>query len=280
MANEVQAQKNAGLPAHLQERSNARIGNVDSSDRIIPRIKLMQGISPELQQYNAAKAGEFFHTMSETSLGSVVRVVPIRVHKSLVLWAPRGDERGILARSDDGRTWTTGANETFEVKLKGSPKKQVWETKGSVAESGLAEFGSSIAEDKNSPPAAALTYSWIFLPIDHPELGVGVVINSRSAVKPSRDLISKIELNNVMHYYRVFDMRAVEQVANGDKFNNYQYTSNGFVEDPDMAAHCKQLAAEFEKMAFRASDESEDSEERGSGGGERGKTDEKMASKF
>lgn len=277
MAKELEVKKN-GLPAHLQETPSVRIGNLDSSDRIIPRLKLMQGISPELTQYNDAKAGEFWHTIGEESLGKTVKVVPIRVQKSLVLWAPRGDERGILARSLDGKTWDN-PNEEFEVKLKTSPKKQVWRTMNNVAESGLAEFGSSVAEDKNSPPAAALTYNWIFYLPEYPELGVAAVVNSRSAIKPAKLLWSKLETGTVAPYYRVYDMSIVEQVANGDKFYNYLFTADGFIEDEQMAAVCKQLAIDFEKMAFRVSDESEDTEG-GEGGGAHRPTDEKMASKF
>lgn len=279
MSNELEIKKNAGLPAHLSAPSAVKIGNLDNSDRIIPRIKLMQGISPEVTTYEAAKTGEFWHTLAEMSLGKTVRVVPIRVHKSLVLWAPRGDERGILARSDDGKNWDK-PNESFEVKLKGSPKKQLWETRNNVAESGLAEFGSSIAEDKNSPPAAALTYNWVFLPIDFLDLGVGVVINSRSAVKPSKMLWSKIDTGTVPPYYRVYEMTSVEQVADGDKFYNYQFTAAGFVEDPEVAKICEGLAIEFEKIAFRSNDDSEDTSDNGGGGNRVRETDEKMANKF
>jgi hypothetical protein len=272
----------SNLPAHLQKPAAVKAGNLDSSDRIIPRIKLMQGISPELTAYNDAKNGEFWHTLAEKSLGDSFRFVVIRVHKTLVLWAPRGDERGILARSNDGKTWDK-PDETFEVKLKTSPTKQKWMTKGSVAESGLAEFGSSVKEDPNSPPAAALTYNWLILPIDEPELGVAVLINSRSAVKPAKNLWSKIDTGDVPFYYRIYEAKSKVEGQGSDVFNNYQYTSDGYVEDPDLAAYCEKLAIEFEKLDYRSNDENADvdNSEGGSGGGrQRGQHDEGMAKKF
>lgn len=278
MANDLENVK-SNLPAHLQEAPSIKAGNLDSSDRIIPRIKLMQGISPELTTYNEAKNGEFWHTLAEKSLGKSFKAVVIRVHKSTVLWAPRGDERGILARSDDGVNWDK-PNEVFEVKLKTSPTKQKWDTKGSVAESGLAEFGSSVKEDPNSPPAAALTYNWLILPIDYLDLGVAALINSRSAVKASKSLWSKLDTGTVPFYYRIYEVSSVEAGSKDEPFNNYQYTAAGFVEDPDIAAQCKALAEQFEKMTYRASDDTEDTVDAGGGGSPKGKTDPKMASKF
>ena len=96
------AKTNASMPAHLAQYQKASIGNVDSSDRIIPRIKLIQAISPELQDYPEAKAGQFWHAIAQQNLGPTIYSIPIVIRKSYVLWAPRGDDRGILARAMDG----------------------------------------------------------------------------------------------------------------------------------------------------------------------------------
>jgi hypothetical protein len=161
MAQEV-ANTNSQVPDHLRDFKKASIGNVDSSDRIIPRIKLIQAISPELQEFPEAKAGQFWHTTAQQNLGPSLKAIPIIIRKSYVLWAPRSDDRGILARAMDGIHWDP-ADAEFTVKPKGSSQSITYRTRKTVAESKLDQFGSSIPGDANSPPAASLTYNMMWL---------------------------------------------------------------------------------------------------------------------
>lgn len=59
----------SNLPAHLQLGSNAGNENVSTSDLQIPRLKLLQKISPELEEghekfVKGAKAGQFYNTVT------------------------------------------------------------------------------------------------------------------------------------------------------------------------------------------------------------------------
>ena len=131
MANEVTTKKNE-LPAYLQEYAKkSKLGNIDATDQIIPRIKLIQAISPELVEYNDAKAGTFWHTVACETLGDKLTAIPIVIRKSYILWSPRNDERGILARAMDGIHWDV-PNAEFTVKPKGSPSSVTYNTGGNV----------------------------------------------------------------------------------------------------------------------------------------------------
>lgn len=252
------AEKSA-LPAHLAAGRKAKIGNLDSSDLIIPRVKLLQGISPEVTEYNNAKAGEFWHTIGNELLGNELNVVPILVRKSFVLWAPRNDERGILARASDGVNWDPGfENLEFEVKPKNYPHKVKYNTGANVKASGLAEFGSSIPGDPQSAPAASLTYNWMFFFPEHPELSPAIVINTRSGVKAAKSLWSKIELRPVEPFYQQFIMKVTQEQSDDGPYFGYSYVANGYVEDPDMA---EQTAAMFNRFADANWAPSDDSEE-------------------
>jgi hypothetical protein len=198
MSNNV-AKTDAGIPAHLAQYQKSKIGNVDSTDRIIPRVKLMQAISPELVDFPEAKAGQFWHTIAQQNMGPTIRAVPIIIRKSFVLWAPRNDDRGILARAMDGIHWDP-ADAEFTVKPKGSPNPVTYRTKGTVAESGLDKFGTSIPGDANSPPAASLTYNMMWHLVDFPELSPSIIINTRSSVKPMQQLLSRIDSKPVPHF--------------------------------------------------------------------------------
>ena len=112
----------ASLPAYLTGYKGPQTNTMmESEDRIVPSVKLLQAISPELKAFNEAKEGVFWHSILNESLGSELRFITILARKSYVLFAPRGDERMILARSPDGKMWDR-PNEDFEVKIKGLRK--------------------------------------------------------------------------------------------------------------------------------------------------------------
>ena len=82
----------------------------------------------------------------------------------------------------------TSRTPRFEVRIKN--KRVVWDTKGSVEESGLDKFGSSEPGNPKSPPIASLTYRLgIFMP-DQPELGPALMIISKTSTKSVQDLLS------------------------------------------------------------------------------------------
>lgn len=255
MADLVKTGGNA-LPAHLAQYQKAKMGNIDSSDKIIPRIKLMQAISPELVDFQEAKAGQFWHTIAQENIGPTLKAIPILVRKSYMLWAPRGDERGILARAMDGIHWDP-PEAAFTVKPKGSPNPITYHTKKTVAESGLDQFGSSIPGDSNSPPAASLTYNMMWYLIDRPDLSPALIINTRSSVKPMQQLLSRIDSKQVAHYVQVYNIGSVQQKGAEGPYFNFTYTGAGFA-DEQQAALCAEMYENFSKGGWIANDETED----------------------
>lgn len=262
MANEntaVAKKEDSALPAHLQQGKQVKFGNIDTSDLIIPRVKLIQSTSEEATAYDAAKVGEFWHTLAERSLGSSLDIIPISLKKEIVLWAPRGDDRGILARSTDCRSWDEGfANLKFEVKIKGVKETIVYDTKGSVAESRLAEFGTMIPGDPDSRPAASLTYRMMFLFPDHLDLGPAIIINTRSSIRPAKMLLSKIELRPVDHYYQRYTMATTDEKGDEGPYKGYSYRANGLVEDPEMAALAKSTYEKYGSLDWKANEEDDE----------------------
>ena len=255
MATELDTAKN-NVPDHLREYQKTTIGNVDSSDRIIPRIKLIQAISPELTDHTDAKAGQFWHSIAQENLGPAIKAIPILIRKSYVLWAPRNDDRGILARADDAIHWNP-PNAEFTVKPKGSPNPVVYKTRETVSQSGLDQFGTSIPGDPNSPPAASLTYNMMWYLVDHPELSPSLIINTRSSVKPMQQLLSRIDAKPVPHYVQLYSIGTVQQRGAEGPYFNFTYTGLGFA-DKEQARICAELYDRFAKGGWIASDETED----------------------
>jgi len=269
MSKEVSKPAASAIPAHLQGGKTAKIGNLDSTDQIIPRVKLLQAISPEVTEFDTAKAGEFWHTTASESLGKTLAAIPIIIRKSYVLWAPRNDDRGILARANDGLNWDNAGME-FTVKPKGSPHDVKYKLGHTVHDKtgpgpALSEFGSSIPGDPNSPPAAALTYQMLWFFPDHPELSPAIIINTRSSVKPAKGLISKIDLRPVDHYGQRYVIGITQERGDEGPYFNYSYTADGFANEEEYNA-CRALFERFSSTEWRANDETEDPD-KASGGG-------------
>jgi hypothetical protein len=239
MANEVTTVSNddSQLPAYLQGSNVVNHDNFDSTDVVIPRIKLLQGISPEVEQFNDAKSGNYWHTGLDMSLGSEMRFIVADRRKKYLLQAPIQDGQGILARSDDAKSWDkTGS---WQVKIKGLKNPVTWEIKDiNVDKSGLTGWGTSIPGDEDSPPAATLFYDYlVFLP-DHLDLGPAVISLARSQIKKAKkglnDKISMHASNGRPMQALIFQAGVIDESSDGQSFKNWTFRSAGFVQDESL----------------------------------------------
>lgn len=250
------------LPDHLRDQAKTtRVGNVDSTDLIIPRVKLIQKISPEIDTFpDLAKPGRFFHNVANADMGPELHGIPIVLRKTYVLWAPRQDDRGILARASDGVNWDV-PNLEFEVKPKGSPNNVKYKLGVSVHDKtgdgpALSAFGSSIPGDPQSPPAASLTYEMLWFFPDFPQFSPSIILNTRSQVKPAQGLLTKIDMIPVDHYYAKFLIGSVQENGAEGPYFNITYTMAGFATKEE-GEITKAMYERFKTLSFRANDESE-----------------------
>lgn len=228
----------AQLPAYLQNAGPVhQEDNFDNSDVVIPRIKLLQGTSPELEAFDTAKNGLFWHTGFDMPLGNEIRFVAADRRKKFLLQAPLTDGQGILARADDAKTWNTTGK--WQVKFKDRKQPVEWEiTDLDVAKSGLTEWGTQFPDDKDSPPAATLFYDYlVFLP-DYPDLGMAVISLARSSIRKAKkglnDKISMMAQRGRPMQSLIFSAKSVDDSADGQNFKNWQFMSAGFVQDESL----------------------------------------------
>lgn len=262
------------IPEYMRGKQGAGTENLGTTDMEVPRIKLIQAISPELETFNGLKAGEFFHTMVEESLGKSLRITPIYTDRRYILWKPRKSGGGILARADDGINWFP-ANTTFDITLPETKKTVKWSTKNTVEESGLAEWGSYDPENPDSQPAATLMYTFVVAMPDYPELGAAMMTLQRGSVKVARNLIGKIKIHKAPSYGRIFKVESTaDQNKTGDTFYNYRFTADGFV-PPEMFTAYEALYGQFKDNGLSIKDLDSMQEEGGnesSGGKPAGKS--------
>ena len=227
---------NLTLPSFMEGQQGAGTENISFADIEVPRIKLMQSNSPELEVYDWLRNGDFLHTSAEESLGKSVKIVPIYIDQQYILWNPRENGGGILARAWDGIHWSP-ANAEFKVKLdkKDGGLDVVWRTSTTVASSRLDQWGTLNPADPKSPPAATRMYNIVCAFPEHPNLQWAVVTMQRSAIKIAKRLLAKLKTSQAPMYGMVFEMRSVEDKNPvGQKFNNYQFVGSGLITDEEV----------------------------------------------
>lgn len=251
----VASKVDSALPAYLQgQAQGSGLRGLDSSDFVIPRIKLLQGISPELETHDNAKSGMFWLNVLDEPLSDpqgTLKFIPISNKKRFLLLAPRSDSRGILARADDGIHWTPPDAE-FEVRLKNVPKPVLWKTAETVAKSGLAEFGSSNPADPDSNPAATLFYEYLVYLPEFPQFGPVLLSLSRSQARKARDLNGKIELRRTPMQSQLFEAGVMKETHSEGDYWNYKFQSAGWAAEDDYKT-CTTYADRYKD--YRGADE-------------------------
>lgn len=221
------------LPAFMQEDVGRGMEGIGRDDIETPRLKLIQALSPELQDFNDLRPGMFLHTASEHIFKGPFRAVPVFVDKRYLLWNPRDSGGGILARADDGVHWSP-ANQDFTVKLdkKDGGATVHWHTADTVVKSGLANWGSMNPADPNSPPAATLAYNYLLAFPDNPELDPAVLTFQRSSIKYGRQFNTKLKTIRAPIFGCIFEFTSFEDTNRaGQDFWNVKPKGAGKVMD-------------------------------------------------
>jgi DNA polymerase I-like protein with 3'-5' exonuclease and polymerase domains len=230
-------------------------GNIDATDMIIPRLKLLQGLSPEVKE-NPREffQGEFYHSALGECMGPSLKVIPLQIRKSHELWAPRDSGEGLLASCNDGVHWDK-PHTKFRVRIKG--REIVWDTKGSLEESGLDQFGTSDPGNSKSPPAARLTYRIAFWLMDHPELSPVMMITSRTASVSTKEMVSRMLARHnkrIAFFTQLYDMQAVERQKASNEWYVPIWRGLGQIEDRDLIEDMEARALSMRTMNIRTDD--------------------------
>lgn len=221
------------VPAFMRDHVGAGKENIDRADMEMPRLKLMQGLSKELEAYNDLRVGDFFHVAAEQNLGESFVGVPIFMDRRYLLWRPLESGGGILARADDGVNWSPSSGE-FDVKLdrKDGGQTVKWRLAPTVQKSGLANWGTMNPDDPKLPPAATLMYNYLIAFPEIPDLMAAVLTFQRSSIKQGRRFNTKLKTTRVPMFGLKFRFTAfTDKNGAGQEFKNIQVTGAGVLED-------------------------------------------------
>lgn len=249
------------MPAHMRQDAGLGAENISREDLDTPRLKLIQGISPELQEFDDLRAGNFLHTASEFIFNEPFEAVPVFMDKRYILWRPRDSGGGILARADDFVHWAPSHGKfTVQLDKVQGGDTVTWELAPTVEDSGLANWGTMNPNDPNSPPAATLMYSYVLAFPDMPDLIPAVLTFQRSSIKQGRRFNNKIKmLTSKPQEFPIFGCKFlfssfVDRNGQGKEFMNINVRSAGLVEDPDLYDEYRNMHFTFRDAGLQIKD--------------------------
>lgn len=100
MSNELENVKNKAVEEFIE----APLGfeEADSGDLVIPRIKVINALSPERQD-GVANEGDIINSLTKELILPEHKFVPLKVTYSNIEWIPRNEGEGIKCRSFNGK---------------------------------------------------------------------------------------------------------------------------------------------------------------------------------
>lgn len=260
------------LPSFMQGAASGK-DNIGMDDLIIPRVALMQGISPPVMQGIADNA-TFWHTINEEVLGTELGVIPILHRKQWTIWKPTWQGGGVIARSSDGKTWDADFSGEIQP-YKDMPKKlvKVEGKKGDPVgrDVGYGRWGTMDPDNEDSGPMATLSHVVMMVAPDRMDFGPFIVFLQRSSERVAREFLSKIQIDKAPIYGQQYVMgsRVVPNGA-GQEYNQYTFRKNGHVQDEELFFELQRMHELYKSVSFRTNDENaqEEAGAAGEGAGE------------
>jgi hypothetical protein len=191
------------VPAHLQQQGAARGNeNVGTEDLMVPRLGIVQAISPEVEPANplyikGAKAGDMFNSATRQLYGTRVMVVPVHFQKMYLVWKDRKQGGGFFGAFPDQMT----AQDKAE-----------------------AEGG------KKSGIEVLDTPTHLCLLVDTERMAVDEIMipMPRTKAKISRQWNSMIRMTGMDRFARAYSLSTQQQKNNKGTFYNFAVAQSGY----------------------------------------------------
>lgn len=251
MAKEV-ALKTDQLPSYLAGYEGPTgAESIDAADAAIPRIEIAQALHDEVKA-GTLRPGDMFLNVTGEVLAKAdepLEVVVLSHFKEYVLWRPRKDGGGILARAnavkDMGVTryaWDKN-NQSFEVRVDGKTPV-TWKTKRFIDEDGLDKWGTELPGVSDSAPAASTHLNYIVTLPKHGNI-IAALSLSRTKIKRARDWNTMLKMGNAPMQARIFTITTEDDKSPSGDFKNIRVKPAGFVENQADFKRYVELAESF-----------------------------------
>jgi hypothetical protein len=226
------------VPAITDEMRAKYVGagmeDMTSEDLRPPRLKLLQALSPELDDDDSLRAGMFFHSLDLTGVKEM-NIIPIKFFRTYILFGPRDSNDGVLARADDGIHWKPADLVYEHPEFAGVQ----WRTAKTVKGSGLAEFGSSNPDDHQSAPAATRFANFLCVDADNPQGGLFVLSFYRAGTRSGENFAGQMNRSGIA-WNNTYKLSSVKVKNNKGEFFVGKTVPTGKTPD-DLWAKCAQV---------------------------------------
>jgi hypothetical protein len=199
----VPGTKAVALPSYIKQGENRGSENVGMSDVVIPRIEIVQMLSPCLKPNDAAyiegaRPGMLYNSVTRVLYGESADVVPVVFKKEYLCWKDRKKGGGF------GGAYPTAQEAALRIKEEPENERESWEAMETAQQLVLV-----IRDDGSTEEA--------------------VVSMARTKMKVSKQWNSLIRINENDRFSRVYKLFTVdEQNNNGDDYKNYAVANLGF----------------------------------------------------
>jgi hypothetical protein len=214
--------------------------NVETKDVLIPRICLLQPLSPAVTA-EAAKAGTIHVSLSGVNYGAKVVITPILHFRSRIKWLSRDDGGGIECSSPDGK----------------KPLSDL--ICASCGECPNKDWDDDAKNEKDKAPKCTMYDNFIVLVGDSTEPILLPMEKSKS--KCAKKFYSMGALKNADMWTYQYELGVIkDKNKKGDTFYNYTITDLSRKTKPERLALCEQLWASLSKKTITTDMANEDSE--------------------
>lgn len=185
---------------------------LEKSDRILPLIKLMQALSPEVRERTAA-IGEFVNNLTHVSYGSSFTFVPILRKRQRIKWLPKESGGGMDCRSFDGKMGTKY---------------------GACAECTFSRWENEAADPKHRPPACTEFWAFPIILVTARGYDLALLSLGKTQLAAGRSLANLIDYHPCDAFGAQYTISSYEETSKrGEVYHNVDIQGAGFLEGTD-----------------------------------------------
>jgi hypothetical protein len=212
--------------------------NLEREDILLPRLKLLQAMSPEVTETDE-KPGTFFLNLSNKNVGEKIIITPVMHYRSRIKWNPKDDGGGIDCSSADAKTPSTA---------KYAPLCSACSHK---------DWDNTKEKKKDQVPSCVLFENFVILIGDSSE--PVIMPMSKSQAKVAKKFYSMAALKGGDMFDFSYQMTVVKEKApTGEVYFNFSVSDIGKKTDEKKRITCEQLWATLSKANLTVKMEPED----------------------
>lgn len=216
-AKEEVALRPGQLPSHVVKGKGRGFQEVERTDLLLPRIKLLQPLSPEVIE-RGMKAGHMINSLTKEDYGEEVTIIPILHFKNRIKWGPREEGGGIECSSDQGKL----ARPEYGVKNCLECNDQLWDNEAK--------------KEEDRKPKCTLYYSFPCIVVES-QFPVGLSME-RTKVKTAKKLLSIARYSgpNLDLFAKKYRLYSVKEKGPKGQFFNFDVEPLGFTSEAEYKA--------------------------------------------